>query len=103
MPSKKTAPRAEYATKPVTPLMQEYADWITAQTGYPVDARSVFLSSALRTTFQAERRTEKQAALDSITVTPTRTRRRGSTVTARGHDGKAAVIAQQRHVEVTER
>ncbi|UTT53748.1 hypothetical protein [Microbacterium maritypicum] len=55
------APRADYADKDVTPLMQEYADWLTAQTGYAVDPRSVFIGSALRSAFQKERREAKAA------------------------------------------
>lgn len=43
---------AAYADKPVTELMEEYAAWLTAETGYKVDPRSVYLASALRGTFQ---------------------------------------------------
>ena len=53
---------ADYKDAQVTPLIQEYADWITANTGVKVDAQSVYLSSALRTRFQAERREAKQSA-----------------------------------------
>lgn len=70
------APRAEYATKAVTPLMQQYAEWLTAQSGYAADPRSVFLSSALRTAFQKERRYEKAAALACIKVTRKRAPRK---------------------------
>lgn len=99
---KKLAPLAADAAKAVTPTMQTFADWLTEQTGYKVDARSVQLGSALRAKWQAEQRAEKQAALDSITVPAKRTRapRKGSTIATAGHDGKPVVIAEQRHVEV---
>ncbi len=109
MPTKKpTAPRADYAAKPVTPLINEFCDWIEREVGVKLDAdarRAVYLGSALRTEFQKANRTEKQAALDSITVPAksTRTRKvaaaklgKGSTVATA--DG--VVVAEQRHVEV---
>lgn len=117
---KTTAPRAEYATKAVTPLIQEFCDWIEREVGVKFDAdarRAVYLGSALRTEFQKSNRAEKQAALDSITVPAKRTPqarkaadpdavkpaprpRKGSTIAATGHDGKPVVIAEQRHIEV---
>lgn len=48
-----TAPRfANYAEKEATPTMQAYAEWLTRETGYDVDPRSVYLGSALRGQFQ---------------------------------------------------
>ncbi len=106
MPTKKpAAPRAEYANKPVTPLINEFCNWIEQETGVKLDAdarRAVYLGSALRTEFQKTNRAEKQAALDSIKVPakrPARASRKGSTVAATGHDGKPVVVAEQRHVE----
>lgn len=65
MPAKKpTAPRVEYATKPVTPLMNEFCDWIESEVGVKLDAaarRAVYLGSALRTEFQKANRAEKLA------------------------------------------
>lgn len=58
-PSRK--PLAEYKDATVTPLIQEYADWLTANTGVKVDPLSVFLGSALRSRFQQERREAKPA------------------------------------------
>lgn len=117
---KTTAPRAEYATKSITPLMREFCDWIEREVGVKLDAdarRAVYLGSALRSEFQKANRAEKQAALESITVSVKRTPRarkaadaetvkpaprprKGATIAATGHDGKPAVIAEQRHVEV---
>jgi len=71
------APRAEYATKPVTPLMNEFCDWIEREVGVKLDAdarSAVYLGSALRTEFQKVNRAEKQAALDSIKVPAKRSR-----------------------------
>ena len=65
---KPAAPRAEYADKAITPTMQAYAAWLTEQTGYPVDPRSVFIGSALRVAFQQGNREAKAATLASITV-----------------------------------
>jgi len=92
MPARKRpAPRAHYAAKEITATMQEYAAWLTEQTGYEVDPRSVYLGSALRTAFQAERRAD---AVPEVTPKPRR-RRGGTLATADG-----VVIAEQRHVEV---
>jgi hypothetical protein len=78
MPAKKpTAPRAEYAAKTVTPLINEFCDWIEREVGVKLDAdarRAVYLGSALRTEFQKVNRTEKQAVLESVTVPAKRTR-----------------------------
>jgi hypothetical protein len=80
MPSKKpTAPRAEFATKPVTPLINEFCDWMEREVGVKLDAdarRAVYLGSALRTQFQAANRAEKRAALDSVKVPATPRARR---------------------------
>lgn len=43
---------ASYADKTITPVMQDFADFLTEQTGYKVDPMSVQLGSALRGTFQ---------------------------------------------------
>lgn len=93
---KNTAPRADYATKPVTPLMHEFCDFIERETGVNLDAdarRAVYLGSALRSEFQKANRAEKEAK-------PAPRARKGSTIAAPGHDGKPVVIAEQRHVEV---
>jgi hypothetical protein len=68
---------ASYAEKTITPVMEDFAEWLTAQTGYKVDPLSVQLGSALRGTFQKsefnqnriatraeEREAEAQAKLD---------------------------------------
>lgn len=48
-----TAPSlAAYATKPLTPTIQDYVVWLKAETGYDVDPQSVALASALRGKFQ---------------------------------------------------
>ena len=43
----------EYATKDITPTMEAFADWLTKETGYAVDARTVALAGSLRGDFQA--------------------------------------------------
>ena len=117
MPTKKpAAPRAEYATKPVTPLMQEFCDWIEREVGVKLDAearRAVYLGSALRTEFQKAnaaakqtapsvpaKRAPRKAATETEAVAakpaPKPRAKRGSTIaTAEG-----VVIAEQKHVEV---
>ncbi|MDH6237894.1 hypothetical protein [Cryobacterium sp. CG_9.6] len=50
--TKKTPALAVYADKEVTPVIAAYAAWLEEQTGYKVDPLSVYLSSALRGTFQ---------------------------------------------------
>ena len=59
------APRAAYAEKPVTPLINAYCDWIEREVGIKLDAdarRSVYLGSALRTEFQKANRESRDAA-----------------------------------------
>ena len=68
---------ASYADKTITPVMQDFSDWIEQETGYKVDPMSVQLGSALRGIFQKsdfnqeriarraeERAAEEQAKLD---------------------------------------
>ena len=43
----------EYATKEITPTMEAFAEWLTKETGYKVDARTVALAGSLRSDFQA--------------------------------------------------
>lgn len=43
---------AAYATKTLTPVIQDYVAWLKAETGYDVDPQSVALASALRGRFQ---------------------------------------------------
>lgn len=43
---------ASYAEKDITPVTQDYIDWLKAETGYDVDPLSVQLSSVLRGNFQ---------------------------------------------------
>jgi hypothetical protein len=109
---KTTAPRAEYAAKSVTPLMNEFCDWIEREVGVKLDAdarRAVYLGSALRTTFQAANRSAKQpseavpATKRSPKQTPSKvaeskpaSRKRGSTIAT----PEGVVIAEQRHIEV---
>lgn len=87
-------PLADYADATVTPLIQEYADWIATNTGVKVDPLSVFLSSALRTLFQAERREAKQTA-----AKPKRAPRRPSTKGSTVATAEGVVIAEQQHIE----
>jgi len=114
MPSKKpAAPRAVFATKPVTPLMQEFCDWIEREVGVKLDAdarRAVYLGSALRTEFQkanaaakqaaptvpAKRAPRKAAPKPAAEVAPKPRAQRGSTIAT----PEGVVIAEQRHVEV---
>ena len=43
----------EYAKKEITPTMEAFAEWLTKETGYKVDARTVALAGSLRNDFQA--------------------------------------------------
>ena len=43
----------EYATKDITPTMEAFAEWLRAETGYEVDARTVALAGSLRSDFQS--------------------------------------------------
>ena len=93
---------ADYKDTAVTPLMQEYAEWITANTGVKVDARSVFLGSALRTRFQAERRAAKATAKPARKRAPKaapqatpKAKAKGSTIATKA----GVVIAEQRHID----
>lgn len=54
-----------YAAKDITPTMAAFADWLTKETGYKVDARTVALAGSLRSEFQAS---------DSWKPTPVTTR-----------------------------
>lgn len=116
MPAKKpAAPRAVFATKPVTPLMQEFCDWIEREVGVKLDAdarRAVYLGSALRTEFQKANAAAKQAAPtvpakraprkaaikpEAVAeVAPKPRSRRGATIAT----PEGVVIAEQKHVEV---
>ena len=42
-----------YATREITPTMEAFAEWLTKETGYAVDARTVALAGSLRSDFQA--------------------------------------------------
>jgi hypothetical protein len=113
------APRAAYAGKPVTPLINAYCDWLEREVGIKLDAdarRAVYLGSALRTEFQKSNRESRDAVLSSIKLpakaraskpapkakaAPAPSRRRpakGSTVAT----PEGVVIAEQRHVDLTE-
>ena len=41
-----------YAAKDITPTMEAFAEWLRAETGYEVDARTVALAGSLRNDFQ---------------------------------------------------
>lgn len=61
--AKKGEPKfANYAGKNVPTRIQEYADWLTRETGYEVDLRSVYLGSALRGTFQKSDENQERIA-----------------------------------------
>jgi len=49
-------PLAAYAGKEITETIREYAAWLTEQTGYEVDLRTVALAGTLRDKFQKSRR-----------------------------------------------
>ncbi|QNN98607.1 hypothetical protein SEA_AESIR_41 [Microbacterium phage Aesir] len=55
-------PRANYAEKAVPTVIQNFADYLTEQTGYEVDLRSVYLGSALRGEFQKSPENQKRIA-----------------------------------------
>lgn len=54
--------QAQYAEKGIPPLMVEFAAWLEKETGVPVDARSVYLGSALREKFQKSDGNQKRLA-----------------------------------------
>ena len=68
-----TAPRAEYATKPITPTMRAYAYWLKAETGYDVDPMSVQLAGTMRVAFQKSdgNRARLAAATEKATAAAT--------------------------------
>jgi hypothetical protein len=41
-----------YAAKEITPTMVAFAEWLAQETGYEVDARTVYLAGSLRGDFQ---------------------------------------------------
>lgn len=53
---------AAYVEKAIPSRMQEYADWLTRETGYEVDPRSVYLGSSLRGTFQKSDENQERIA-----------------------------------------
>lgn len=54
--------KALYAEKAIPTVIAGFADWLTAQTGYEVDPRSVYLGSALRGDFQQSPENQKRLA-----------------------------------------
>lgn len=61
--AKKGEPQhASYAEKAIPTRMQEYVEWLERETGYAVDARSVYLGSALRGTFQKSDENQERIA-----------------------------------------
>ena len=68
-PSRKaTPPLAHYAEKDVTPVIEEFAAWLTEQTGYEVDLRSVYPGSSLRATFQKSEGNQARIAARAAAV-----------------------------------
>lgn len=59
---------SQYADKAIPPLMQEYVAWLKAETGFDVDARSVYLSSALRGAFQKSPGNQQRIAQAAASV-----------------------------------
>ena len=53
---------ANYAEKDVPTVIQGFAEWLKAETGYEVDERSVYLASSLRGTFQKSEGNQKRIA-----------------------------------------
>jgi hypothetical protein len=81
---------ASYAEKTITPVMQDFADFLTSQTGYKVDPMSVQLGSALRGTFQKSQFNQDRIA--------TRAQEREAEATAklqRAADREAARVAKE--------
>jgi len=56
------APRAALAEKDPTPLHENFANWLTRETGYEVDLKTVQLAAVLRGAFQKSE--ENQADLE---------------------------------------
>jgi len=59
---------ANYAEKAIPTRIQEFADWLTRETGEEVDARSVYLGSALRGAFQKSDENQERIAARAIEV-----------------------------------
>jgi histone H1/5 len=57
---------ANFVEKAIPTRIQEFADWLTRETGYEVDARSVYLGSALRGTFQKSDENQERIAARKI-------------------------------------
>lgn len=53
---------ANFVEKNIPTRMQEYVDWLERETGYAVDARSVYLGSSLRGTFQKSDENQERIA-----------------------------------------
>lgn len=51
---------AAFVEKQVPERIQEFAEWLTRETGYEVDLRSVYLGSSLRGTFQKSDENQKR-------------------------------------------
>jgi sRNA-binding protein len=64
----KSAPRAAFAAKPISPVMRDYVAWLKAETGYDVDPMSVQLSGVLRGAFQKSPGNQKRIAAASARV-----------------------------------
>lgn len=59
---------AAYAEKAIPTRMQEYVEWLERETGYAVDARSVYLSSSLRGTFQKSDENQERIAARKVEI-----------------------------------
>lgn len=53
---------AAYAEKAIPTRIQEYIEWLSRETGYEVDPRSVYLGSSLRGTFQKSPENQERIA-----------------------------------------
>lgn len=87
------APMANYLEKEPTSLHENFADWLTRQTGYEVDLKTVQLATALRMTFQ--RSEDNQSDLEArrqaqINAVAEREKRAAEREAARAAKEKAA-------------
>lgn len=96
---------AMYADKDIPPVIQEFVEYLKAETGVDVDARSIYLGSSLRGAFQksegnqkriTERSTEiEQEKLDRAQAVKDRAERKVAKEAERKEKAAAKVVADK--------
>lgn len=88
MATKNTPPRAHYAEKEITLVMETFVAYIEAQTGYKADPRSVQLSGVLRGAFQKSEGNQRRLA-DQKAATQARAERAAARAATANAETKA--------------